>query len=75
MISEAELRERFPEIEWDSPVLVTIPERDLVLFCCRICIAQRGIKAAEIVNGTQPRGVFFFRQEAEAHIEGAHSGP
>lgn len=72
MIAESELRERFPEIDWDEPVIVTIPHADLVLYCCRICIAQRGLKGADILNGTQPRGVFFFRELAEAHIEETH---
>lgn len=47
MISVQELRDSYPEIEWDEPVKVTVGAIGQ-WWVCRICIAQHGLKAAEI---------------------------
>jgi hypothetical protein len=41
-----ELEERFTAIQWRVPVSVTVGARSRL--CCRICIANFGLKAAEL---------------------------
>lgn len=46
-VSAQELRDRYPEIEWDEPVRVTVGSIGQ-WWVCRVCIAQYGLKASEI---------------------------
>lgn len=53
MISAHALREAWPDIPWDEPVFITVVNPhgpDVSVIGCRICIAQIGIKAADILN-------------------------
>lgn len=73
-VDEGVLRERFPEIPWDQPVLITIPDgaRLRQFWCCRQCIALVGVKAQGMLSDDPQTGVFPSRQEALDHIERAH---
>lgn len=59
----AALEAHWPAVPWRKPVPVKAP--DGRRFCCRICVAQRGLKAEEILE-------VGFESEAEAqrHIDG-----
>ena len=77
MIDEGSLRERFPEILWDQPVLVKVavgPESPLASvqrWCCRYCIAAQGMKGADVLTGSVPFA-YVIRDEALDHIEREH---
>ena len=50
MISEEELRRRYPEIPWDLPVPIHVPlSRVPSYFVCRYCIAMYGLKAQALI--------------------------
>jgi hypothetical protein len=73
VIDEGTLRERYPEIPWDQPVLIRIePYDDLPWWVCRICIALHGLKARDIIQQRKPEFVYRERAHALMHIEKAH---
>lgn len=47
MTTDAELRERFPEIKWDEPVAVVLSTTGERRFACRFCIGQYGLRGAD----------------------------
>lgn len=75
LIDEGTLRERFPEIPWDQPVLITVPldfhnERSIERWVCRQCIAlDDGL--ATLIKGRIGIG-FLTRDQALDHIEREH---
>lgn len=74
MISELELRTRFPEIPWDQPVLVHIAgdRTEAAYWVCRYCIAMYGLRAQELVQADEYEYAFPQRPRVLAHIERAH---
>jgi hypothetical protein len=71
MIDEGTLRERFPEIPWDQPVIVRVKVGvEVDRFVCRYCICmENGLRS--LLHGIVPFG-FFTRVEALDHIEREH---
>lgn len=47
-ISEQQLRQLFPQVPWDSPIVLTGASGQRTEYGCRICIAQHGLKEEEI---------------------------
>lgn len=64
-LSEEELRDNFPSIEWDVPIKVTVLTEE-PRFCCRYCIAMEGLQGSAV---KEKGGTF---AEIEAHIEKEH---
>jgi hypothetical protein len=67
-VSEAELRIKFPMVPWDAPAKVTQPGLARARYACRYCIAQKGLKGADVPSlPTDPA-------EVVTHIELVHGG-
>jgi len=66
MLSSLELRARYPLIEWNKPMSVSVAGAPAI-FVCRYCIAQRGLRAGEVPE----RGGS--RAEIETHIREVHA--
>lgn len=67
---ERDLAERYPLVEWEAPVRVTVldgrPDFGGRL-CCRFCIALNGLKAVAV-----EKVGFGTLEEHEAHLKAAH---
>jgi hypothetical protein len=66
-VSADDLRRRYPHIEWDRPIKVEVlggPTR----MCCRICIAEQGIRGHEVAD----RGFDTF-EDFQDHLERVHA--
>lgn len=72
-MTDAELREQFPEIAWDEPVEITVLG-GLKGWACRYCIAHAGLAAQDIRNGTT-LGFFEFATGALVHLIEQHDRP
>lgn len=48
MLSDEELRKNHPTIVWDKPIRAKVPHLLVERFCCRYCIAQKGIADTEV---------------------------
>lgn len=70
-MSDASLREHFPEVTWDEPLLVSVMGHES-RWVCRYCIAQRGLKADRI---ERTPFAFLSRNQATEHIERKHGHP
>src|SRR5262249_1391450 len=76
-------RESFPDIPWDDPIPVTVMKADgktVSVLACRICIADQGLKAQDIIGGKEGTAVFaapdaFFEHLLSAHEEERCQGP
>lgn len=72
-MDEGELRNRYSEIPWDQPVLVTIAGRSFFqLWTCRYCVALHGLKAQDVIQHRAPEFVYHSRTDALDHIENVH---
>lgn len=69
MISDAELRARYPEIPWGEPVQVHVLGKPAGRWVCRYCIATHGLTAARI--DATPYA-FSTRLEARTHVQANH---
>jgi hypothetical protein len=58
--------ERFPYIAWRMPQKVTVPGQGTWL-ACRICIAEKGLKAEDL-----PDVGFTTQEQFEAHLAQEH---
>lgn len=47
VITEEELRERFPDISWDEPIPAIHAETAERRFACRYCIGMYGLRGAD----------------------------
>jgi hypothetical protein len=73
VLDESTLRERFPEIPWDQPMMVTFSGRrgtepaqtSFLIFTCRYCAALAWHSANFTVG-------FWDREQALDHIEREH---
>lgn len=65
-ISEAELRQRFPWINWSTPVAIVSSETGERRFACRYCISQYGLK------GSDQEGLWETEDEVLDHISQFH---
>jgi hypothetical protein len=68
-VSDQALREYLPEVDWDTPIRVSVAgvaDR----WVCRYCIAQRGLKAESI---TMTPFAFTSFDDCVAHITRKHS--
>jgi hypothetical protein len=77
MTSAAHWRESFPEIPWDEPIDVTVMRGDgtaLHVLACRICIADVGLKAADILAGADGLAVFEAPDDFLDHLGTVHAG-
>ena len=76
-MTDAELRERYPEIPWQVPVPVTITLSmddlsgmgTIERYACRYCIALFGLRAEKISTTSY---AFLTRGEALRHVEAVH---
>jgi hypothetical protein len=78
-LDEGTLRERFPEIPWAQPVLVTVAlsmddlsgAGTIERYCCRYCITLDGLSALQLIRGNVPFA-FVEREHCLDHIEERH---
>jgi hypothetical protein len=73
-MDEGTLRERFPEIPWDQPVLITVEGyvSSHSHWVCRYCIAIHGVKAIDLIQERVPEMAYALRRLALDHIEREH---
>ena len=63
------MRRMFPAIKWDEPIKITVIGKH-PLFCCRLCIADRGLKATDVdKEGFETAELF------QQHYQHAHALP
>jgi hypothetical protein len=77
MKSAAHWRESFPEIPWDDPIPVTVIREDgspLSVLACRICIADVGLKAQDIIHGVEGLAIFEKPDDFIEHLAVEHGG-
>jgi hypothetical protein len=48
MTTDAELREFFPEIEWDEPAMISLVGEEEQHFGCRLCVGRFGLKGQDV---------------------------
>jgi hypothetical protein len=70
VLDEGTLRERYPEIPWDQPVLIEVAGGGHY-YVCRYCVASIGVRARDLEAKRVPFA-FEFRGEALDHIEAVH---
>lgn len=75
MTTASQWRESFPEIPWDEPIEVTVvrsEDNEMVrVLACRICIADVGLKAQDILGG-EAMSVFEDPDDFIEHLAVAH---
>jgi hypothetical protein len=77
MTTAAHWRESFPEIPWDEPIEVTVLRSngyELNVLACRICIADVGLKAQDIIHGVEGLAVFEKPDDFIEHLAVTHGG-
>jgi hypothetical protein len=70
-------RESFPSIPWDDPLTVTVMKADGTLvnvLACRLCIADLGLKADDILNRPEEIAVFEAPDDFIEHLATVHGG-
>jgi hypothetical protein len=63
-VTLAELEQAYPWITWREPISVVLPEK--AGMACRVCIAQAGIKSADVDR------LFDTSADFAAHLREAH---
>lgn len=66
-LTEEELRTKFPWVPWDDPILITVPGVGEG-FGCRFCIAQYGLRGADVAGTPQSA------EEFDNHMTLIHGG-
>jgi hypothetical protein len=69
-MTDSELRDAYPAIDWDEPLPVTVLD-GLKGFACRYCIAQLGLSAREIAEGNAI-AFYVYETECRLHLIKAH---
>ena len=75
MTSAAEWRESFPMIPWDEPLPILVWREDgspLSVLACRFCIADLGLKAQDITQGTPDTAVWEKPDDFLEHLATVH---
>lgn len=62
------MRRMFPSIQWDEPIKITVMGKN-PLFCCRLCIANRGLKATDVDKQGFQTTEAFHQHYGETHAE------
>ena len=65
MITDSELEEKFPQIDWRSPLKIFTPSHRGI--ACRYCLAKYGLREMEV--GGLPQNM----DEWELHMKREHS--
>lgn len=70
MAALEEYERRFPNLDWRLPLKITISAKAAPdpLYACRICIGEKGFKAAE----WESAAAFRTEQEFEHHLREEH---
>jgi hypothetical protein len=71
VIDEGSLRDEFPEIAWDQPQRITITGGEGTSYygwLCRYCVALKGLRAVDVLQGNPDAPVWETREEALGHI-------
>lgn len=63
---ERQLVDRYQDVDWDGPELVSVPG-ELTRLTCRFCTALNGLKASELAQVG-----FFTREDWRAHVDREH---
>jgi hypothetical protein len=67
-LTPEELEQRFPEIPWREPVAIRVGE--IETWGCRVCIANVGLRAQDVVE--RKAAAFETRGEFLAHWQDEH---
>lgn len=65
-VTDAQLRETYPWIEWDEPVAVSLMGGPEGLLGCRLCIGRFGLKGSDVEK------LYKTRDEWKAHMRQFH---
>lgn len=74
-VTQAQWRESFPDIPWDDPIDVSVMRADgsvLTVLACRLCIADVGLKAQDILTRAPGLAVFETPDDFYDHLATRH---
>lgn len=73
-MTDEELREKYPVIEWDEPIHITVGSggtgkkvKSAETYACRYCLAHNGVSAWQVAH-SEPLS----REAVEEHIAAEH---